>query len=186
MASKRLLLTLSLLALCLSARAQQWAVQTNLMDYANYGTLNIEGGVALSQHWSANAVAKLNPFHFKWKGEPLNARQQVLGAGVRYWPWHVYSGWWAGTRLQFQEYNRSNIKIKERPTDEGDRLGIGLSGGYSYMLNPHLNVDVGIGVWGGWDRYTTYSCPVCGLVKDKGQRGFILPNDLLLALVYVF
>ena len=54
------------------------------------------------------------------------------------------------------------------------------------MINPHLNVDIGIGVWGGWDRYTTYSCPVCGLVKDKGDRAFILPNDLLLALVYVF
>ena len=120
MASKRLLLALGLITLCLSARAQQWAVQTNLVDYANFGTLNIEGGVALSQHWSATAVAKLNPFHYKKNGEPLNARQQVLGAGVRWWPWHVYSGWWAGTRVQFQEYNRGGIK--SQLTDEGDRL----------------------------------------------------------------
>ena len=184
MASKRILLVAGLLAFCLSARAQQWAVQTNLVDYANFGTLNIEGGVALSQHWSATAVAKLNPFRFQKNGEAVNARQQVLGAGVRWWPWHVYSGWWAGTRLQFQEYNRGGIKSPL--TDEGDRVGIGLSGGYSYMINAHLNVDVGVGFWGGWDRYTTYSCPVCGLVKEKGDRGFILPNDLLLALVYVF
>lgn len=181
---KRILAALALVLACTAARAQQWAVQTNLMDYLNFGTLNIEGAVAFHQHWSATAVAKLNPFHFKKGGEPLNARQQVFGAGVRYWPWHVYSGWWAGTRIQYQEYNRGGIK--NPTTDEGDRWGLGLSGGFSYMINPHLNIDIGAGVWGGWDRYTTYSCPVCGLVKDKGSRAFILPNDLLLALVYVF
>lgn len=175
---------LGILAGCLGARAQQWAVQTNLVDYLNYGTLNLEGGVALGQHWSVTAVAKLNPFRFQKGGEPLSARQQLVGAGVRWWPWHVYSGWWAGTRLQFQEYNRGGIRSPL--TDEGDRYGLGISGGYSYMLNPHLNLDVGAGLWGGWDRYVTYSCPVCGLVKDRGSRVFFLPNDILLALVYVF
>ena len=80
---KRLLLAWGLGVLCLSASAQQWAVQTNLVDYANFGTLNVEGAVAFDQHWSATAVAKLNPFHFKYKGEPVSARQQVLAAGVR-------------------------------------------------------------------------------------------------------
>ena len=184
---KRLLAAAGLaMALCLSASAQQWSVQTNLVDYANFGTLNIEGGVAFGQHWSATAVAKLNPFRFTFKGEPVSARQQLFGADIRWWPWHVYSGWWAGTRLQFQEYNRGGINPKDKRTSEGDRYGLGLSGGYSYMINPHLNLDIGVGFWGGWDRYTTYSCPVCGLVLDKGDRAFILPNDILLALVYVF
>ena len=183
---KRLLLAWGLGALCLSASAQQWAVQTNLVDYANFGTLNIEGAVAFDQHWSATAAAKLNPFHFQRKGEPLSARQQLYAAGVRWWPWHVYSGWWAGSKLQFQEYNRGGLDAVDKTTREGDRYGVGLSGGYSYMINPHLNIDFGLGFWAGWDRYTTYSCPVCGLVMDKGERAFILPNDLLLALVYVF
>ena len=165
---KRLLAAAGLaMALCLSASAQQWSVQTNLVDYANFGTLNIEGGM-LTQNSAESA------------------RQQLFGAGIRWWPWHVYSGWWAGTRLQFQEYNRGGINPKDKRTSEGDRYGLGLSGGYSYMINPHLNLDIGVGFWGGWDRYTTYSCPVCGLVLDKGDRAFILPNDILLALVYVF
>ena len=178
--SNRLLLAWGLGALCLSASAQQWAVQTNLVDYANFDTLNIEGAVAFNQHWSATAAAKLNPFHFKNKGEPLAARQQVLAAGVRWWPWHVYSGWWAGTRLQYQEYNRGGIKTPI--TDEGDRYGLGLSGGYSYMINKHLNLDVGLGVWGGYDRYVTYACPVCGVTVDSGERSFILPSVILLTM----
>ena len=166
------------------AKAQRWAVQTNFMDYLSYGTLNIEGGIAVGRHWSANAVAKLNPYKLSKGGEPASARQMLYGAGVRYWPWHVYSGWWAGTRLQFQEYNIGGIK--DESTTEGDRYGMGLSGGYSYMITPHLNVDIGAGFWVGWDKFTTYSCPVCGIKTDKGTKKFFLPNDLMLALVYVF
>lgn len=185
MANKRHLLVAALLAcLCLPCTAQRWSLATNMVDYANFGTMNLEGSLATGQHWSMTAVAKFNPFHYQKNGEPLSARQQLYGVGVRFWPWHVYSGWWAGTRIQFQEYNRGGIKSPL--TDEGDRYGLGLSGGYSYMLNSHLNIDVGAGLWGGWDRYTTYSCPVCGLVKDRGSRVFFLPNDILLALVYVF
>ena len=124
---KRLLLAWALGTLCLSASAQQWAVQTNLVDYANFGTLNIEGAVAFDQHWSATAAAKLNPFHFQRKGEPLSARQQLYAAGVRWWPWHVYSGWWAGSKLQFQEYNRGGLDAVDKTTREGDRYGVGLS-----------------------------------------------------------
>lgn len=168
-----------------SARAQTFSVATNALDYVNFGTVNVEGEVTTGRHWSLTAVAKYNPFLFKGKeGEPLSARQQLYGAGVRYWPWHVFSGWWAGARIQYQEYNRGGIQSAD--TDEGDRYGLGLSGGYSYMLTPHWNLDMGIGVWGGYDRYTTYSCPVCGVTRERGSRLFILPSDILLALVYVF
>ena len=183
MASKRLLLALGLITLCLSARAQQWAVQTNLVDYANFGTLNIEGGVALSQHWSATAVAKLNPFHYKKNGEPLNARQQVLGAGVRWWPWHVYSGWWAGMDARYMVYNAGGI-IK-RETEEGDAYGARIWGGYSVMLSEHWNLDRGVGAWGGWKKYTVYSCPSCGVTLEQGGKVFVLP-DARVAIQLIF
>ncbi|MBO4633977.1 MAG: DUF3575 domain-containing protein [Bacteroidales bacterium] len=185
MESKRIFTCLLLtLASLFTAGAQQWALSTNVADYANYGTLNMEGSVAAGQHWSITAVAKYNPFLFQKDGEPLSARQRVYGAGVRFWPWHVYSGWWAGAKLQYQEYNRGGIQGPA--TDEGDRYGVGLSGGYSYMLTPHWNLDFGVGFWSGYDRFVTYSCPVCGLTQQRGQRLFFLPNDILMSLVYVF
>lgn len=184
MANKRWILLLLLLMAAVPAAAQRWALATNVLDYANFGTLNAEGSMAVGRHWSATAVAKYNPFHYTRKGEPLNARQQLYGAGLRFWPWHVYSGWWAGMRLQYQEYNRGGITSPA--TDEGDRLGLGLSGGYSYVLHPHLNLDVGLGIWGGYDRYVVYSCPVCGLTEKSGERMFLLPTDWILSLTYVF
>ena len=177
-----LLFLLALMAV--PASAQRWALATNVLDYANYGTLNAEGSMAVGRHWSATAVAKYNPFLYSRDGEPLSARQQLYGAGLRYWPWHVYSGWWAGTRLQYQEYNRGGIR--DRATDEGDRVGLGISGGYSYIIKPHLNLEVGLGFWGGYDRYVTYSCPVCGFTEQSGERAFLLPNDWMLSLLYVF
>lgn len=193
---KKLLLVLTVCCIsAATAMAQTWAVAVNAADAIELGTIGVEGSAAVGQHWSIHAGAKVNPWTFGKKdtsnglfSEPnpdqKQDRKQSYALGVRWWPWNVYSGWWIAGKAQYQEYNRGGIKSPL--TDEGDRYGIGLSGGYSYMINPHLNVDIGIGVWGGWDRYTTYSCPVCGLVKDKGDRAFILPNDLLLALVYVF
>ena len=54
------------------------------------------------------------------------------------------------------------------------------------MLPPHLNVSIGGGGWGGLQRYTIYSCPVCGITEGSGEKTFILPNDLTLAISYVF
>jgi len=168
----------------LSLSAQQFGVSTNIMDYANYGTLNAEASVSLERNWSLSAQAKYNPFRYSRDGEPLSARQQTYALGTRYWPWHVYSGWWLGAKMQYQEYNRGGIKSPS--TREGDRYGAGLSAGYSYMLLPHLNMDFGIGAWTGYDRYVIYSCPVCGLTQEKGGTWFVLPHEILLSLLYVF
>ena len=45
---------------------------------------------------------------------------------------------------------------------------------------------LGAGVWGGFQRYTVYSCPVCGMTEESGEKTFILPNDLALSFSYVF
>ena len=181
---KRLLLAGSLFLLCLGANAQQWALQTNLVDYANFGTLNIEGAVAFDQHWSAVATAKLNPFLFKYKGEPVSARQQVLAAGVRWWPWHVYSGWWAGTDGTYLMYNAGGL-FRQKETEEGDAVAGRILGGYSLMLSENWNLDIGLGLMGGWKQYTRYACPSCGAVTDQGKKGFVLP-DARVALQLIF
>ena len=71
-------------------------------------------------------------------------------------------------------------------TREGDRFGGGLYAGYAHMLAPHLNLEFGIGLWTGADVYKVYSCPGCGLTTDSGIKSFVLPDDIMLALVYVF
>ena len=181
---KRLLMLAAALLTGAVCSAQRFSVATNLADYADFGTLNVEGEMAVERRWTLVAGAKYNPFLFKADEEPVSARQRLVAAGMRFWPWHVFSGWWLGGKLQYQEYNRGGIRSAE--TDEGDRYGAGLSAGFSYMLHPHLNVSVGAGLWAGYQRYTVYSCPICGMTEAMGSKTFILPNDLLLSLSYVF
>ena len=161
---------------CLGAGAQELSLSTNLADYAAGGTLNIGAAYGVSRHWTLNAQGRYNPYAMQ--------RQRTLAAGTRWWPWHMYSGWWMGAGLQWQEYSEAARQGPE--TSEGDRFGGSLSGGYSAMLGPHINLDFGLGLWGGYSLYTTYACRTCGRRVASGSGVFILPNELILGISYIF
>lgn len=166
--------------------AQRASVSTNLLDYACLGTFNVEASYTLSRHWSITAGAKYNPFTFHEgdKDRQFQYRQQSYALGVRLWPWHSLSGWWFSTKARYQEYNSGGIL--SRQTEEGDRLGMGLYSGYTYMLSRHVNLEFGLGLWSGCAWYKRYSCPYCGLTVSQGRKWFILPDDVMVSLAYVF
>ena len=166
--------------------AQKFSLSVNLIECARLGTLNLDASYALGRHWSITAGARYNPFTY-YKGNPdrqFQARQQSYAVGARLWPWHIMSGWWFGAKTRWQEYNVGGVR--SRQTREGDRFGGGLYAGYAHMIAPHLNIEFGLGVWAGADIYKVYSCPSCGLTLDDGVKGFILPDDITIGLVYVF
>ena len=167
-------------------RAQKMSLSVNLLECANLGTLNMDASYALDRHWSLTFGARYNPFTYH-EGNPdrqFQYRQQSYAAGVRLWPWHIMSGWWFAAKFRWQEYNAGGMF--SRQTREGDRYGGGLYAGYAHMLAPHLNLEFGVGMWAGADVFTVYSCPSCGLTLKSGVKGFVLPDDIMLALVYVF
>ena len=182
----KIIFTLMLIMVQLLCPAQNWSVSTNLVDYVSLGTLNAEGGVGVGRRVTLQASARVNPWTFH-KGDPdsqMQNRHQTYAAGIRYWPWHIYSGWWISGMAQYQEYNRGGI-ISQR-TEEGAAVGMALGAGYALMLHENLNLDFGLGVWGGQQTYITYACPSCGRITGKGSRWFILPNEIKVALQYIF
>lgn len=185
---KRIITTIvaGVLMSCLPSMAQRFSISTNLLGYACLGTLNADVSMSVSQNWSLTAGVKYNPFTFG-RGNPENRmqlRQRSFSLGARMWPWHNASGWWFAGKLRYQEYNMGGMI--SRDTREGDRYGGGLYFGYTHMVTAHFNVEFGAGVWGGMDRYSLYSCPECGLTMDSGTSLFVLPDDILISLVYVF
>ena len=182
-------LLLSIVFLCMTAfesAAQKQSLSTNLVDYALLGTLNAEASFSVSQHWSLTAGVKYNPFTFH-KGDSrrqFQLRQQSYSLGARFWPWHSFSGWWLAARLRYQEYNYGGILSRE--AEEGDRVGAGLSAGYTYMISKHFNMEFGLGAWSGISWYRRYSCPSCGLTVDDGRKWFLLPDDVIISFAYVF
>ena len=201
-----LLLGIPLLLLSMTAGAQQFSVSTNLAGWADFGTANLEAGTAVARHISLHAGFRYNPWTFRpttseaidalvsrpvpaaidefERQDQLQNRKRAFNAGIRWWPWHIYSGWWLGARGQWMEYNRGGIF--SRSTEEGEAVGAGLSAGYTRMLHRNWNIEFGLGVWGGTTRYTTYACPSCGTVTDGGKKAFILPDDLMVSLIYIF
>lgn len=186
---KRFAIILAVAAFAISSlksEAQTVSLSTNLLDYACLGTLNADVSYSLSRKWSVTAGARYNPFTFR-KGDPdkqFQLRQQSYSLGARLWPWHIWSGWWFAGKLRYQEYNSGGIRSLE--TREGDRFGAGLYAGYTYMLTSHLNIEFGLGLWSGLDVYRCYSCPVCGVTLESGKTHFILPDDIMISLAYVF
>ena len=177
---------LLLVSQSLLADSGRFAVSTNLLDYARLATLNIDASCAVSRHWSVLAGARYNPFTFN-EGDPQRQyqyRQRSYSAGARWWVWHTWSGWWIAGKTRYQEYNVGGIV--SRKTEEGDRVGMGLYAGYTHMLTPHLNLEFGLGMWGGMTWYQTYSCPACGVTVDSGRKWFARPDDVMASLVYVF
>ncbi len=161
---------------CQSVYAQRFSIGTNTVDILSLGTMNIEAGVAVAQKWSIHAGAEFNP----WTWAPgsqekqFQARQMSFWGGARWWPWYVYSGWWVGADGRYSIYNEGGVF--SRATEEGKAYGGGIYGGYSIMLSEHWNLDMGVGAWGGWKEYTSYSCPLCGVITDEGGKVFVVPD----------
>lgn len=181
---KHFVLAVAGLLLCAGAMAQNWSVSTNVLDYVDLGTMNLEASCGIARRWTLTAGVKYNPFSWGEGRETKNDRQRTVEAGARFWPWHIYSGWWMAGKLKYQEYNRGGFGSPR--TFEGDRYGGGISAGYSYMINTHLNLDFGLGLWSGYDKYVEYECQNCGRTVGGGDKIFILPNDILLTISYIF
>lgn len=182
----RIILVAALLSASGLVHARKFSVSTNVLGYAQLGTMNVDVSYALSRRWSLTAGARYNPFTFHGGDAPrqFQLRQQSYALGARLWPWHIWSGWWFAAKVRYQEYNMGGIVSRE--TSEGDRVGMGLYSGYTLMLSRHFNMEFGLGLWGGLDVYRKYSCPSCGLTVDEGKKGFMLPDDIMVSLVYVF
>lgn len=179
------LIVAGIMAASSHASAQRISLSTDLLGYVCLGTLNADVSYSISRKWSMNAEIRYNPFTFN-SDDPerqLQLRQRSLSIGTRLWPWHTGSGWWFAGRIRGQEYNWGGLLSRE--TEEGVRLGAGISAGYTHMLSRHFSMEFGLGLWGGYRSYRRYSCQECGVIVDRGRGTFLLPDDISLSLVYV-
>ena len=177
------------LVICLisgiSASAQTWSVSTNVVDWINFGTVNVEASAAVARNVTLNASYRFNPWTFHaGEAEQLQNRMHTANMGVRWWPWHIYSGWWFGGGAQYQEYNRGGVLTHE--SEEGDAFGADITGGYTVMINKYLNLEFGVSFWGGWKDYTRYACTNCGKIVADGEKWFLTPNNMKVAVTWIF
>ena len=110
---------------------QRASLSVNLADCLDLFTFNMEAGTPVSARWSLTAGFRYNPWTFRRNREgagPFQRRVLSVRTGVRFWPWHVHSGWFAGSSLGWERYNRGGLFGKKK-TVEGDWYGLALSAG---------------------------------------------------------
>ncbi len=175
-----------------SLRAQQFSLSTNLLDWAALGGANLSAGMSVTRHLTLEVGGVYNP-HSITKSYGLQVQNKHLNgyAAVKYWPWIVYSGWWMSAKAQYSNYSRTGILNSK--LEEGQKVGGGVSFGYTLMLSKKLNLDFGFGLWGGYKDYVLYNRPEDKIrYEERGEipptqgKGFISPDKLSISLMYVF
>lgn len=170
------------------AQTKTWTVSTNALSWLNLGTINAEGAVSVHNHFSINAGFTANP----WKMTSptyvdLINRQYGGYIGAKYWPWHTFSEWWVGAKLQYKNFEEVGLLSPNYIT--GDAIGAGFSAGYSIMISDHFNIDFGLGFWGGrCIKYTKYKGKYKeeSMVVDTKPRNFFFLDNVMVSLVYIF
>ena len=147
------------------------SISTNLASWADLATVNLSLEYACSRNWSTDVTFEFNNWQFK-EGS-LSDRRRCVTVGARYWPWYTYSGFWLRPFLGAESSSSEGLPLKFL-NGTADRIGAGFSAGYSLMLSRHLNLDFGLGLWGGVSH------------RYQGPWGaFILPKDLRISLMFV-
>lgn len=180
------------------AGAQTFSVSTNVIDWADLGTMNIEAGLVLTRHFSAHLDTRINPWLFGETGDmdekygiPIEDGRKIfcnkktsVGLALRWWPWHVFSGWWFRAKAQFSSYDRGGLIHKTRTI--GDAVGLALGFGYSFMLSPNWNFEIGLSGWGGMTRESYKESMMTPIISEPVWKPFILPDEVVVSFAYVF
>lgn len=185
---KGVLIVLLLVCAPRLAEAQRWAVSTNALTWVNLGTANAEASLSLGKYVTLNTGFTANPWQMT-TNTYVNLKNRQYGGylGAKYWFWHVYSGWWTGMKVQYKNFEQVGLLTPNLM--KGDALGGGLSAGYSVLISESLNLDLGLGLWGGrLLRYKEYEGTVAkeSMLIDAGPRNFIFLDNVIVSLVYIF
>ena len=185
------------------------ALSTNVFDWCYFLTPNVGVQYAVAQHWTLLAEAKYNRWAFRNDSPDGRLRQarQEYSLGFRWWDWYTYSGLWAGGRLMYREYSGNgplchsfadwgNRYLKE----EGDAFALAASIGYSFQIKRWLDIDLGVGILGGYTLYRQYSgeadgtgavCPRYGrridapVFKPASGEFFIGPAEVVISVTFI-
>lgn len=180
------------------ACAQGFSVSTNIVEWGNLGTMNIEAGLPIAKHLSIHAGARVNPWLFGETGDmdekygvPIEDGRRIfcnkktsVGLSLRWWPWYVFSGWWFRAKAQYSSYDRGGLFHKTRTL--GDAVGLSLGLGYTFFLSHNWNMEIGAAGWGGYTSERYKESMMTPIISEPVWKPFILPDELLLSFVYVF
>ncbi len=188
---RSIILTLAILAFHIACHAQNVAVKTNALYWATT-TPNIGVEASIGKKSTVQLFYGLNP----WKqsgGDQTSLRHWLLMPEYRYWFCESFSGWFVGAHLMGGEFNISSVDLPGNVFSElkdhryeGWFAGGGITGGYQWVVNKHLNVEASLGLGYDYIEYDKYKCGTCGEKLKSSHTNYLGPTKLALSILYIF
>lgn len=190
----KLIITMVLLALFMSAKAQKVAVKTNLVsDVILSPSLGVEVGVA--PRWTVDVKGQLNAWTLS---HDRRWRHWLLQPEVRYWFCDRFAGHFLGAHVHGGQYNIGgfNGRLHFLGTDvrklkgvryQGWFAGFGVAYGYAWILGRHWNLEAEFGFGYSYTCCDKFPCAACGekIAGDKSHH-YVGPTKVAINLVYLF
>lgn len=175
----KFLLVLVFAALATTAKAQFYSVKTNLLGLATTN-LNVEAGISVHRNWSLHLPVNYNPWVFSGNKRFQNI---TVEPGARYWFLESFSQGFIGIQ---SIYSRFHVGGTNKYRYDGYGVGLGLSYGYSKVLNKRWNLEFEAGLGVLWTDYTKYLCKKCGAPQGDEKKLYLIPSKASISLVYLF
>lgn len=185
---KRLFFLL-LLAVPFGARAQEWAVKTNLLYWGMLGSANLEVEKRVAPRHSLTLQLGYNPFTYS---ENKKLKHISIKPGYRYWLCEAFSGHFLSAQLEYAHFNAGNVSLPLNIWDglrdyryQGDLGAVGVSYGYHWILSPRWSIEAEIGIGLAYARYDQYECAICGSLLGTENKVFLKPTRAAVSVVYM-
>lgn len=191
-----LCLSVALLCSGVEAKAQDWAVKTNLL-YDVTTTLNVGGEWRFAPEWTLDVSGNLNPWGFK--DNTVKFKHWIVQPEVRWWLCDAWMGSFFAVHGIVGQMNvggwNSSIKMPvgndfsllKDYRYQGWMTGLGLAYGYAWVLDRHWDIEVEAGAGWIYSRTDTYRCADCGKKVEEGvNHHYFGPTKFSVGLVYVF
>lgn len=166
------------LAVAGALHAQDIALKTNTLYWLTT-TTNASVEFALKPKWTLELSAAYNPWTFK---DDKKMRFWLAQPEVKYWFCEKFEGHFVGIHLHgAQFFGGFNDKRYD-----GYLAGGGISYGYDWILSPHWNLELELGV--GYARLWYKESPRIPCMKcyEDKHKNYFGPTRAALSFVYIF
>ena len=182
--------------------AQVVALKTNLL-YDATASANLALEVKVADRWTLGAGAGLNlwnPVKSSDSAEdlPPKWRHVLVNAEARYWFCSVFVRDFIGINAVYSHFNVAGdgypVAWAEKmiytfgttpagsessvidTRKQGDMVAAGVFYGWSWILSPHISLELEAGLDIGHAWYDEYACQRCGLLLEKKEEWFLAPK----------
>lgn len=166
----------------------EFTIRTNLI-WDGVAEPNLGMDFLVGEHVSVGFSAGLKPWPrwLAWDWDVTNDTRRWRNFAVvpqfRWWPNHVFDGWFIGADFVYTHYNVSNLQFPFGlyPNVRDSRLqgsfwGAGVAVGHSWWLGEHWRIELEAGVAAGLAAYSRYECAHCGTRLADERQVAVVPK----------